>query len=81
MGRLAALGLIIDGGPLCGPFPIFSKHPEFGEFVLPLQNEEGGNETMVTYLSYNRNSSISWDEIINRCSINEFSKREFTASF
>ena len=21
-------------GPLCGPFPIFSKHPEFGEFSL-----------------------------------------------
>ena len=23
-----------NGGPLCGPFTIFSMHPEFGEFTL-----------------------------------------------
>ena len=36
MGRIAALGLKYNGGPLCGPFPIFSKHPEFGEFTQKL---------------------------------------------
>ena len=47
MGRSAAFGLIINrwavsqamallynDGPLCGPFPISSKHPEFGEYTL-----------------------------------------------
>ena len=35
MVRFAALGLTIyNGEPLCGPFPIFGKHPVFGEFTL-----------------------------------------------
>ena len=47
MGRFAAFGPIINlwavsrplallynGGPLCGLFAIFSKHPEFGELTL-----------------------------------------------
>ena len=47
MGRFAAFGPIVnlwaavqplaflyDGGPLYAPFPIFSKHLEFGEFTL-----------------------------------------------
>ena len=34
MGRFAALGHTKNGGPLCGPFPIFSKHPVYGEFTL-----------------------------------------------
>ena len=34
MGRFAAIGLLYNGGPLCGPFPKSSKHPEFGEFTL-----------------------------------------------
>ena len=25
---------LYNGGPLCGPFPTFGKHPEFGEFTL-----------------------------------------------
>ena len=28
------LALLYNGGPLCGPFSIFGKHPEFGEFTL-----------------------------------------------
>ena len=28
------LALQYNGGPLCGPFPIFSMHPEFGESTL-----------------------------------------------
>ena len=47
MGHFAAFGPIknlwatsrpialqYNGVPLCGPFPIFSKFPEFGEFTL-----------------------------------------------
>ena len=49
MGRSAAFGPIINcwaasrplallynGGPLCGLFPMFSKHLEFGEFTLSI---------------------------------------------
>ena len=28
------VALLYNDGPLCGQFPIFSKHPEFGEFTL-----------------------------------------------
>ena len=28
------MALLYNGGPLCDPFPIFSKHPVFGEFTL-----------------------------------------------
>ena len=28
------MALLYNGGPLCGPFPIFSKYPIFGEFTL-----------------------------------------------
>ena len=33
------LALLYNGGPLCGPSPIFSKHPEFGEFTLNRKTE------------------------------------------
>ena len=31
---LQPLALLYNSGPLYGPFPIFSKHPGFGEFTL-----------------------------------------------
>ena len=41
------MALLYIGGPLRGPFPIFSKHPEFGEFTLfkinfLIQGDSGG---------------------------------------
>ena len=31
-----------NGGALCGPFPIFIKHPEFGGFTLFIIKRCGG---------------------------------------
>ena len=31
---LRPLALLYSGGPLCGPIPVFGKHPVFSEFTL-----------------------------------------------
>ena len=36
LAALRPLALLHIGGPLCGPIPIFGKHPVFGEFILNL---------------------------------------------
>ena len=58
MGRSAAFGpimnlwvLLYNGGPLCGPFQIFRKHPEFGEFTS-FTYLENLNSNLVTFIGF-----------------------------